>query len=103
MWILWNILAGVMIAGVVTIVKKYGNTPINSYLIYMFGAAATFAWALPYAYRISPNFIFPYFLQTASVSIMGIFFSKIVFHEVISIQNWIGIIIITLGNILLVK
>ena len=103
MWILWNILVGIMIAGVVTLVKKYGNTPINSYLIYMFGISVTTAWALPYAYKISPNFIFPCLIQNASVNIAAVFFCKVVFHDVISIQNWIGIVIITLGCFLLVR
>lgn len=103
MWILWNILVGIMIAGVITIIKKYGGNPVGDYFMYLIGAAATFAWALPYAYRLSPNFIYPYMIQNASLNISGPVLALIVFHDIISINGWLGIILITIGSYMLIK
>jgi drug/metabolite transporter (DMT)-like permease len=101
MWIAWNILAMLCIAGV-QFCNRYFGMGWNSYLIYCGTALLITGWALPLGYQLAPSLLHAWFLGIGVLSVLGFAGSYWLFHDPVSVHHYIGAAIILIGSAVLI-
>lgn len=100
MWIVLQIIGALFVFLAQASNRYYGFT-IPGVLIYSAIAILLLSWILPLSYQLAPSFFQPYFMGLVLLSIFGLIGSCIIFGETITLINFIGIVIIFIGSVLI--
>lgn len=103
MWWILQIIGCMGVAGGVASLRHFG-VGITSWVIYS-GIAmgiSYFAFSKSYAI-IAPNFVLPWFVGQTSLNILGVLVGFVVFKDIVTLQQWIGIALSIIGGYLLIR
>lgn len=97
MWILWTIVSFLFISGAQFVNRYYGMC-WTSYIIYTSICVLITGWTLPLSYQLAPSLLHPWFLSIGCLSILGFIGSIFLFHDAVSIWNYVGAVVILIGS-----
>ncbi len=89
-WVLTQIIA-IFFIFLAQVSNRYFGFSILGFLSYSSIMIGICAWLLPLSYSLAPTFFSVYFLGIICLSIFGVIGSNLIFHETISLTNYIGI------------
>lgn len=97
MWIFWTLVSFLFISLAQFVNRHYGMC-WTSYLIYSFICIFITGWTLPLSYQLAPSLLHPWFMSIGFLAIVGFLGSIFIFHDVVSIWNYIGAVVILFGS-----
>lgn len=101
MWFIWQIIAAVSITIYASLANHYGKISHTAGYLGLLVGVALVGWTVPIAYSKAP-FIQAYVTQNGLMPVLGILISIFVFGESINMYQYGGILLITLGTIMMV-
>jgi hypothetical protein len=97
MWIFWTIVSFLLISSVQFTQRYYGMC-WTSYIIYIVVCVGVTGWSLPLSYELAPSLLHPWFVSIGCLSILGLLGSIFIFHDVVSVWNYVGAVVILIGS-----
>lgn len=100
-WILQVIgCGGVCVAQIVN--RKYG-VGVLSWTVYSVIAMSVTYFAFAKSYAIAPTFFGAWFVGQVALNVLGLVVAFAVFHDNVSLTQWIGLVLSIVGGYLLIK
>lgn len=86
----------------VQILFRQTGLNITNYILYCLICCGFTGWAIPICYLKAPSFIQPYFFSIGVLTILGFIGSFMIFKEMISLYNYVGIVLTIIGSVLII-
>lgn len=101
---LWWILQVIGSAGVCMTLaySRIHGFCLKSYLVYVVMAITVMGWMFLKSYEIAPSFFQAWFIGTSALAIFGLSTSYFYFNEIINIPNYIGMVLVMIGSLLMI-
>lgn len=100
MWLLYTLIAMLILTGVQIPMRTHGLT-LGTYGLYALGVLGGTAWLLPLAIKNAPGFTAYWFVAIGTLSILGYLTGCFMFKESMSLSSAAGIALILIGTYLL--
>ena len=102
MWWVLQIVGCLAVTMVQMVNRKYGVC-VGSWVTYSLTACTITYFSFSYSYSMAPNFTLAWMFGRTALNVFGLMGGLLFFKDVLTTQQWIGVVASVIGGYLLIK
>lgn len=102
MWWILQIVGCAVVCAVQMVNRKYGVC-VSSWLVYSLTASTITYFSFAKSFEIAPSFTLAWMFGQTALNVFGLLAGLVIFKDVVTLQQWIGIVLSIVGGYLLIK
>ena len=102
MWWILQIIGCLGVGGIQVVNRMYG-IGVTSWVVYTLISMTVTYFAFSKSFSIAPSFFGAWFVGQTAMGIIGLLVAFLIFKDVVSTTQWVGLVLSVIGGYLLIK